>query len=60
MGTGRPSGHGEQLALLLIRARVAAAHADGNVSWKERRAIMGRLDQAGAGPEERRFVECEL
>ena len=37
-----------------------AAHADGDVSWEERQAIMGRLDQAGAGPEERRLVEYEL
>jgi uncharacterized membrane protein YebE (DUF533 family) len=39
---------------------VAAADADGDVSWEERQAIMGRLDQAGAGPEERRLVEYEL
>jgi uncharacterized membrane protein YebE (DUF533 family) len=47
-------------AHLLIRAMVAAAAADGEISAEERRSIMSRLDQAGAGPEERRIVEGEL
>jgi uncharacterized membrane protein YebE (DUF533 family) len=38
---------------------VAGAYADGDVSCEERQAIMDRLDQAGAGPEERRLVEYE-
>jgi uncharacterized membrane protein YebE (DUF533 family) len=47
-------------ALLLIRSMVAAAYADGHVSPDERHTILGRLDQAGAGPEERRLLEHEL
>lgn len=47
-------------AHLLIRAMVAAAAADGQISREERNAITSRLDQAGAGPEERRVVEIEL
>jgi uncharacterized membrane protein YebE (DUF533 family) len=48
------------MALLLIRAMVAAAHADGDLSWEKRQGIMGRVDQAEAGPEERCLVECKL
>jgi uncharacterized membrane protein YebE (DUF533 family) len=59
-GPAAPPAIENNKALLLIRAMVAAAHADGDVSWEERQAIMGRLDQAGAGPEERRLVEYEL
>lgn len=47
-------------ALLLIRAMIAAAHADGEISADERRQIMGKVDEAGAGPEERQAIEREL
>ncbi|WP_454016522.1 tellurite resistance TerB family protein [Azospirillum sp. Marseille-Q6669] len=65
-----PSGSGEgafpelamedQHALLLIRAMIAAANADGEISPAERQRVMSALDEAGGGPEERRIVEQEL
>jgi uncharacterized membrane protein YebE (DUF533 family) len=50
----------DQQALLLIRAMIAAANADGEISPEERQAILRKLDEAGAGPEERQLVEREL
>jgi uncharacterized membrane protein YebE (DUF533 family) len=51
---------GDAQAMLLIRAMIAAANADGQITPDERQRIMGKLDQAGAGPEERRVLEGEL
>ncbi len=50
----------DQHALLLIRAMIAAANADGEITAQERGRILSALDEAGAGPEERRVVEQEL
>ncbi|WP_431858050.1 tellurite resistance TerB family protein [Azospirillum sp.] len=50
----------DQRALLLIRAMIAAANADGQISQDERQRILSALDEAGAGPDERRVVENEL
>jgi uncharacterized membrane protein YebE (DUF533 family) len=50
----------DQQALLLIRAMIAAANADGEITPEERQRIIGKLDEAGAGPEERQVVEREL
>ncbi|HSK38300.1 MAG TPA: tellurite resistance TerB family protein [Arenibaculum sp.] len=50
----------DQRALLLIRAMIAAANADGEISPDERQRILDKLDQAGAGPEEHRIIEREL
>lgn len=47
-------------ALLLIRAMVSAAMADGQIDAGERQRILGRVEDAGAGDEERRFLEREL
>jgi len=47
-------------AMLLIRAMIAAANADGEITPDERQRIAGRLDQAGAGAEERAVLEREL
>jgi len=47
-------------ALLLIRAMIAAANADGQITAEERQRILNQLDQAGAGAEERRIVEQEI
>ena len=47
-------------AILLIRAMIAAANADGEITPDERQRITGRLDQAGAGAEERAVLEREL
>ena len=50
----------DQHALLLIRAMIAAANADGDISAAERQRVLSALDEAGGGPEERRIVEQEL
>ena len=47
-------------AMLLIRAMIAAANADGEITPDERQRITGRLDQAGAGTDERAVLEREL
>ena len=46
--------------MLLIRAMIAAANADGEITPDERQMITGKLDQAGAGPDERAVLEREL
>ncbi|MBP2291266.1 tellurite resistance TerB family protein [Azospirillum rugosum] len=50
----------DQHALLLIRAMIAAANADGTITAEERGRVLSALDEAGAGQEERRVVEQEL
>ena len=50
----------DQQALLLIRAMITAANADGEISQDERQRVVSALDEAGAGPEERRIVQHEL
>jgi uncharacterized membrane protein YebE (DUF533 family) len=47
-------------AMLLIRAMIAAANADGEIAPEERERITSKLDQAGAGPDERAVLEREL
>jgi uncharacterized membrane protein YebE (DUF533 family) len=39
---------------------IAAANADGEIAPDERDRITSRLDQAGAGPDERAVLEREL
>jgi uncharacterized membrane protein YebE (DUF533 family) len=51
---------GDAKALLLIRAMIAAANADGRISPDEQRRILDSLDAAQADPEDRRIVEAEL
>jgi uncharacterized membrane protein YebE (DUF533 family) len=55
-----PATLGDAQAMLLIRAMIAAANADGEITPDERQMITGKLDQAGAGPEERAVLEREL
>ena len=50
----------EAEALLLIRAMVAAARADGTLDAGERRAIAGQLDTAGLTAPERDFVLADF
>lgn len=50
----------DQKALLLIRAMIAAANADGEISSEERARILAAADEAGAGPEEHSALEREL
>ncbi|WP_237217903.1 DUF533 domain-containing protein, partial [Falsiroseomonas oryziterrae] len=47
-------------ALLMVRAMVAAAKADGSVDAQERAAIAGQLDAAGLSAEERDFVLADF
>jgi uncharacterized membrane protein YebE (DUF533 family) len=47
-------------ALLLVRAMIAAAFADGVLDEKERADILGRLEQAGVTPEERNLFLAEM
>jgi uncharacterized membrane protein YebE (DUF533 family) len=47
-------------AMLLIRAMIAAANADGEITPDERQRITSKLDQAGAGPDERAVLAREL
>lgn len=51
---------GDAKALLLIRAMIAAANADGRISPDEQSRILDSLDAAQADPEDRRIVEAEL
>lgn len=47
-------------AMLLVRAMIAAAHADGTVDEQERRAILGRLSAPDLSEEEREALTWEL
>lgn len=47
-------------ALLLIRAMIAAAQADGEITPDERARIVGQLDAADADSDDRRLLEREL
>lgn len=46
--------------MLLVRAMVAAANADGQIDAQERADILARLEAAGVGPAERAALEKEL
>lgn len=50
----------DRKALLLIRAMIAAANADGVITPDERQTILSKMDDAGAGPDEHRVLEQEL
>lgn len=47
-------------AILLLRAMIAAALADGQIDAVERQRIVGRLSDAGLGAEERQFLDREI
>jgi uncharacterized membrane protein YebE (DUF533 family) len=47
-------------ALLLIRAMIAAAYSDGQISPEERARIIAKLDEAGADDDDHRVIEKEL
>ncbi|WP_019014609.1 DUF533 domain-containing protein [Elioraea tepidiphila] len=55
-----PVGAEEREALLIIRAMIAAARADGALDAEERAAIAGQLDQAGLDDEARELVLKEF
>jgi uncharacterized membrane protein YebE (DUF533 family) len=52
--------YSDEKALLLIRAMIAAAHADGQISPVERSRILQQLQSSGADSEDRRVVEREM
>lgn len=47
-------------ATVMIRAMIAAAKADGEISPEEKQRILGRLEQAGADPDARAFIRDEM
>ncbi|MGE0023104.1 MAG: tellurite resistance TerB family protein [Hyphomicrobium sp.] len=47
-------------ALLLLRAMIASAMADGLIDASERQLIVGRLADLGVGSEERQFLDREI
>ena len=55
-----PVGAEDREALLIIRAMIAAARADGTIDAEERAAIAGQLDQAGLDDEARELVLKEF
>lgn len=50
----------DKQALLLIRAMIAAANSDGEITPEERQRIISKLDEAGADGDDHRVVEQEL
>lgn len=49
-----------EFALLLVRAMIAAAAADGNIDAAERKRIMGRLKDTDIGTEAQSFLDSEM
>jgi uncharacterized membrane protein YebE (DUF533 family) len=52
--------HLQRKAMLLLRAMIQAAKADGHIDGREMQAIMGRLAEGGESDEARRFVLQEM
>ena len=50
----------QQEAILLVRAMIAAANADGEVDADERRRILDSLAESGVSAEERQYLSAEL
>lgn len=50
----------DDFALVLIRAMIAAARADGSIDATERQAILGRVKLGGLGADAEAFLEHEL
>ena len=53
-------GMDERRALLLLRAMIASAYADGALSSAERERIMGAIDDAGGTEDDRHVMEREI
>ena len=58
-GEEAPAGE-DGRALLMIRAMITAAKADGQIDPQERQRILGKLEEAGADPEAQAFVREEM
>jgi uncharacterized membrane protein YebE (DUF533 family) len=52
--------HSHDAALLMARAMIAAAAADGVVDSEERQKILGKMQEAGMGSEASKFLNDEL
>ena len=50
----------EDRALVMIRAMLSAAKADGQIDAGEQQRILGKLNEAGADQEMRQFIQSEL
>jgi len=50
----------ENTAIRLIRAMIAAAHADGVLDERERDTIVNKVKKSGLGPDEEAFLMTEL
>lgn len=55
-----PTNASNDFALVLIRAMIAAARADGHIDDAEREHILGRVRQSGVGTEAEAFFQREL
>lgn len=60
MATDGPDAVDEGRASLLVRIMVAAANADLRIDEQERGRILGKIEEAGAGPEAQEFVVREM
>jgi uncharacterized membrane protein YebE (DUF533 family) len=50
----------ESKAMLVLKAMINAAKADGQIDAAERQRILGKLEEAGADAEAREFVQAEM
>jgi uncharacterized membrane protein YebE (DUF533 family) len=50
----------ESKAMLVLKAMINAAKADGQIDDAERQRILGKLEEAGADAEAREFVQAEM
>jgi uncharacterized membrane protein YebE (DUF533 family) len=60
MSSGATASPEQSRVILLLRAMITAAKADGEVDPEERARIVARVMAAGAGDDVRRFIEEEL
>ncbi len=59
-GDSPPQSEDENGAILLLRAMISSANADGTIDQDERRNIMKKLDSLDLSREEREFIDNEL
>jgi uncharacterized membrane protein YebE (DUF533 family) len=50
----------ESKAMVILKAMINAAKADGQIDAAERQRILGKLEEAGADAEAREFVQAEM